>query len=36
MKSHIAQNGPATTAAEAEARPVPVFAEPAERDCSGG
>ncbi|PYF98307.1 protein of unknown function [Georgenia satyanarayanai] len=32
----IAENGPATTAAEAEARPVPTFTEPAERDCSGG
>lgn len=29
----IAENGPATTAAEAEDRPVPDFSEPALRDC---
>lgn len=33
--SDIAQNGAADTAEEAEARPVPDFQEPAERQCSG-
>nr|WP_255633372.1 DUF305 domain-containing protein [Demequina sp. TTPB684] len=31
----IAENGVASTAAEADARPVPDFSEPAKRDCLG-